>query len=73
MVKIKDLWAAAFVKSKGVKLLGTNREGRSVTFLFEDTARDEILNYQNGAEISAILFKSSVDGLKSIIYDFEFV
>ena len=73
MVKIKDLWAAAYVKSAGIKMLDISREGRSVTFIFEDTARDEILNYQNGAVISAILLKSSVDDLKSIIYDVEFI
>ena len=73
MIKIRDLWTDAYVKSTGVKMLDISREGRSVTFIFEDTARDEILNYQNGALVSAIQLKSSIDDLKNIIYDFEFL
>ena len=73
MLKIKDLWGAAFVKAKGVKLVDVLREGRSVYFLFGPEARDVIFDYENGVKISSILYKSAIDDLKSIIYDFEFV
>ena len=73
ILKIKDIWGAAFIKSKGVKMVDIIREGKSVYFLFEPKARDVIMDYENGGKISDILYKRSIDDLKSIIYDHEFI
>ena len=73
MLKIKDIWGAAFIKSKGVKMVDVIREGKSVYFVFDPEARDVIFDYENGGEVSAILYKSAIGDLKSIIHDFEFV
>ena len=73
MLKIKDIWGAAFLKSKGVKMVDVIREGKSVYFLFDPEAREVIMDYENGGKISAILYKSSINDLKSIIYDHEFI
>jgi len=73
MLKTKDLWLAGFLNSKGVKMVDVIREGKSVYFLFDPKARDVIMDYENGGKISAILYKASIDDLRSIIFDVEFI
>ena len=65
-----DIWLAAFLKAKNVKLTGTEREGRRCIFLFEDRPDREqlLLEYSNNTFINT--YRHSLDDLKSLVYNY---
>ena len=66
-----DLYLATFLKVRGFRLLDAKRDGRRVTFVFEDRQdRNEILrSFYNEGTVSANAFKNALQDLKSVIYN----
>ena len=65
-----NIWLAAFLKAKGMKLTGTEREGRRCVFLFEDRPDREqlVLEFSNNTFVNA--YRHALDDLKSLIYNY---
>jgi len=70
----KDLYLAAFVKAKGVRLVETVKQGNIATFGFErtDNLEELIKGYFEGTEtVEAIKFVEAVKNLKNYIYNIK--
>lgn len=68
---VSDFYLAAFLKARGLKLLETIREGRRVTFIFEDRADRTTLtkDFYNDGSVQVNPFIHAIQDLKSIIYN----
>ncbi len=69
--KTSDLYFSAYLKTAGVRFLGTEREGSKVFFLFEKTTmiRDLKREYFNRtAKIPALTFVDEIRSMKSLTY-----
>lgn len=66
-----DLWLCAYLKACGMKLTGTEREGRRCVFLFEDRADRErlILDFYNRGVVEVNAYRHALDDLKSLVYN----
>ena len=67
-----DLWLCAYLKSQGMKLTGTEREGRRCVFLFEDRADRErlVLDFFNKGVVEVNSYRHALDDLKSLVCNF---
>jgi len=69
--KTSDLYFAAYLKVAGVELLGTEREGRKVIFVFRKT--DSISDLKKGyfnrsARVLALNYVDEIRSMKSLTY-----
>jgi hypothetical protein len=66
-----DLYYAAFLKTAGVVLKGTEREDRRVIFVFEasDTLKDLKAQFFNRtAKVSALSYADEIKAMKSLTH-----
>ena len=69
--KTSDLYFSAYLKTAGVRFVGTEKEGNKVFFLFEktDMIRDLKREYFNRtARIPALSFVDEIRSMKSLTY-----
>ena len=68
-----DLWLAAFLKAKGLKLLRIEGNNRRATFVFEDTTdrKDLIEEFYNNGLIGITIIKNAMSDLKSAIFNMD--
>jgi len=68
---VSDFYLAAFLKAKNFKLKNTIREGRRVTFIFEDsdTRAQLVKDFYNDGNVQVNPFIHAIQDLKSIIYN----
>lgn len=69
--KTSDLYFAAYLKVAGVELLGTEREGRKVVFLFRKT--DSIQDLKRGyfnrsSKVVALNYVDEIRSMKSLTF-----
>ena len=64
-----DLGLVAFLRCKGRLLVDTKKDGGKVTFVFEEhpAIKQYVLDYFNGAEVSAIDFLNKLQESKTIM------
>lgn len=69
--QVSDFYLAAFLKAKQMKLIDISREGRRVTFVFEDREdRQQITkDFYNDGNVQVNPFIHAIQDLKSIIYN----
>ena len=66
-----DLYYAAFLRTAGVTLLGTEKTGRRVTYIFEDTGVVEELKmgfFNRTAKVPALTFVDEIKAMKSLTF-----
>jgi hypothetical protein len=68
---VSDFYLAAFLKAKKMKLVDISREGRRVTFIFEDRDDRSVLtkDFYNDGDVQVNPFIHAIQDLKSIIYN----
>lgn len=68
---VSDFYLAAFLKAQHFKLVDTLREGRRVTFIFEDkpTRSQLTKDFYNDGTVNVNPFIHAIQDLKSIIYN----
>ena len=71
--RTSDLYYAAYLKVAGVPLLGKDREGSRVVFLFEDQGPHAMRSLKNQyfsdqARVPALSFTQALRALKGMIY-----
>lgn len=68
---VSDFYLAAFLKAKDLKLVDLEREGRRVTFIFEDCEDRPTLtkDFYNDGTVRVNPFIHAIQDLKSIIYN----
>tara|TARA_B100001173_G_C15752838_1_gene447627 strand:- start:376 stop:615 length:240 start_codon:yes stop_codon:yes gene_type:complete len=69
--KTSDLYFSAYLKTAGVRFVGTEKEGNKVFFIFEktDMIRDLKREYFNRtARIPALSFVDEIRSMKSLTY-----
>ena len=68
---VSDFYLAAYLKAKGMKLVDIMREGRRVTFVFEDREDRQTLtrDFYNDGVVQVNPFIHAIQDLKSIIYN----
>ena len=66
-----DLYLASFLKAQGLRLLGAERDGRRVSFVFEDREdrRDMIRGFYNDASVRVNDFTHALQDLKAVVYN----
>ena len=66
-----DIWLCAFLKAKGLRLVGTEREGRRCVFLFEDRPdREQLLfDFVNQGLVEIAPYRHALDDLKAVVYN----
>ena len=68
---VSDFYLAAYLKAKNMKLMDIAREGRRVTFIFEDREDRSTLvkDFYNDGMVQVNPFIHAIQDLKSIIYN----
>lgn len=71
--RTSDLYFAAFLKTAGVPLVGTSREGRVVFFLFEDQGAPAMGSlktqyFMDQAKVPALSYTQAIKSLKVLIF-----
>ena len=68
-----DLWLAAFLKAKELKLLRIEGNIRRATVVFEDTTdrKDLIEEFYNNGLIGITIIKNAMADLKSAIFNMD--
>ena len=66
-----DFYLSAFLKAKGVRLLGTERDGRRSIFTFEDRGniKQLVLEFYNDGKVEVNAFKNAIQDLKAVVYN----
>ena len=66
-----DLYLASYLKSRGMKIINKETEGRRVTFIFEDAPNREhlILDFYNQGPVNITAFVHALQDLKSIVFN----
>ena len=66
-----DLYLAAFLKAKGLKLIDKKTEGKKVFFIFEDRKdrEDLVRQFFNDGLVNITAFKSAIQDLKTMIFN----
>jgi len=66
-----DLWVAAFLRARGMRLSGTARVGNRVLFEFEDkeACGQLAIEYLNGGTADVSALKAAWNDLKTLIFD----
>jgi len=68
LYKTSDLYLAAYIKTLGKSLSGTERKGRKVYFCFYNVSEAIILSFYNNAMIGVTEYKDSLQNLKNLLY-----
>jgi len=68
-----DLWLAAFLKAKGLKIIRVEGSNRKASFVFEDTPerKDLIEEFYNNGPIGITIIKNAMLDLKSAIFNMD--
>lgn len=66
-----DLWLAAFLKAKGLKLNSIEGENRKAVFIFENVEHSEelIRQFYNDSQIGILAIKNAMADIKSAIFN----
>ena len=66
-----DLYLASFLKAQGLKLIDTEREGRRVSFVFEDRSdrKDAVSAFYNDGVVRVNDFTHAIQDLKAVVYN----
>ncbi len=66
-----DIWLAAFLRARGMRLVGTVRMGTRVLFEFDDkdTCEQLAIEYLNGGKTNVSALKAAWNDLKTLIFD----
>ena len=66
-----DLYLGCFLKARGLRLLDAKRDGRRITFVFEDRPErgDLIRDFYNDGTVRVNDFKNALQDLKAIVYN----
>ena len=66
-----DLYLATYLKSRGMKIIDRETEGRRTTFIFEDVSnRTELVkDYYNEGPVSVTSFVHALKDIKSLIFN----
>ena len=66
-----DLYLASFLKAQGLKLVGTEREGRRVSFVFEDRPdrKSAVSAFYNDGVVRVNDFTHALQDLKAVVYN----
>jgi len=67
---VSDFYLAAYLKSKNIKLINISRDGKRVTFIFDDQSDCVQLakDFYNDGSVQVNPFIHAIQDLKSIIY-----
>lgn len=68
---VSDFYLAAYLKAKDIKLINVNRDGKRVTFIFEDKSdcAQFAKDFYNDGNVKVNPFIHAIQDLKSIIYN----
>lgn len=66
-----DLDLAAYLKTVGQRLVGTQRQGRFIAFMFESSAQADAERYQTGASAPARGVLANYRELRTLIVNSE--
>ena len=71
MFQTSDLWLAAFLLSKNIRLVGTSRSDRKMIFEFADMTRCEEARreFLNGGVTDVGQLRSAWNSLKTLIHE----
>ena len=66
-----DLYLSAYLKSKGLPLIDTQKTGNKVVFIFDDqTNRKELIReFFNDGKVSITAFKNAIQDLKTMVFN----
>jgi hypothetical protein len=66
-----DFYLASFLKARGMRLMDTSREGRRVTFVFEDRddRRGLVTSFYNDGEVRVNAFTHAIQDLKAVVHN----
>jgi hypothetical protein len=66
-----DLWLASYLKANNLRITDIEREGRRVTFIFEDREDREQLvkDFFNDGLIKVNALKNAFQDLKSVVFN----
>ena len=66
-----DLYLAAYLKSRGMKIIDRETEGRRTTFIFEDVPnREELVrDFYNEGPVNITDFVHAIQDIKAIVYN----
>ena len=68
----KDYYIASFLTARGFKLIGTNKKGRDIYFIFEDKEKVEkvLPGFYNGTEkVIALDLVTAIRNIKSMLHN----
>lgn len=69
-----DLYLSAFLKARGMKLIGQNRDdNKKIHFVFEDRKdrKKLIQEYFNNGKVNITDFKNCLQDLKTIVFNIQ--
>jgi len=66
-----DIWLAAFLKAKGLKLNKIEGESRKAVFIFEnpENGEDLIKQFYNDSQIGILAIKNAMGDIKSALFN----
>jgi hypothetical protein len=66
-----DLYLSAYLKTKGLQLQETQRNGKKIFFIFEDQPNRQSLIHEffNGGLVNITAFKNAVQDLKTLVFN----
>lgn len=66
-----DIWLAAFLKAKGLKLNKIEGENRKAVFIFDnpENGQDLIKQFYNDSPIGILVIKNAMSDIKSAIFN----
>jgi len=66
-----DFYLASFMKARGMKLVETTRDGRRVTFVFEDRPDrgDLVREFYNDGQVKVNAFTHAIQDLKAVVHN----
>lgn len=66
-----DLYLSAYLKSRGMKIIDRETEGRRTTFIFEDTDnREELVqDFYNQGPVNITDFVHAIQDIKAIVFN----
>jgi len=68
-----DFYLASFLRANGFRIVDTRKEGRRVTFVFEDCPKRQqlITSYYNGeGTVNPLSFVDSMKNMKALVYNY---
>ena len=66
-----DIWLAAFLRAKGMKLNKIEGESRKAVFIFDnpENGQDLIKQFYNDSQIGILAIKNAMSDIKSAIFN----